>query len=74
MDPDSVSKMKDPEMAQYIDHTLLKPEANRAALDKLCEEAILHGFKAACVNSGWVACVANMLKTNTCKLLFLRRA
>ena len=52
MDPDNVSKMTGAEMAQYIDHTLLKPEANRAALDKLCEEAIIHGFKAACVNSG----------------------
>jgi deoxyribose-phosphate aldolase len=62
MDPDSNSKMTGAEMAQYIDHTLLKPEANRTALDKLCEEAILHGFKAACVNSGWVAYVAEKLK------------
>jgi len=62
MDPHSVSKMTGAEMAQYIDHTLLKPEANRAALDKLCEEAILHGFKAACVNSGWVGYVAEKLK------------
>jgi len=62
MDPDSVFKMTGAEMAQYIDHTLLKPEANRAALDKLCEEAILHGFKAVCVNSGWVAYVAEKLK------------
>jgi deoxyribose-phosphate aldolase len=50
------------EMAQYIDHTLLKPEANRTALDRLCEEAIIHGFKATCVNSGWVAYVAERLK------------
>jgi deoxyribose-phosphate aldolase len=62
MDPDSVFKMTGAEMAQYIDHTLLKPDANRAALDKLCEEAILHGFKAACVNSGWVGYVAEKLK------------
>ena len=62
MDPDSVSKMTGAEMAQYIDHTLLKPEANRTALDRLCEEAIIHGFKAACVNSGWVAYVAERLK------------
>jgi deoxyribose-phosphate aldolase len=62
MDPHKVFKMTGAEMAQYIDHTLLKPEANRAALDKLCEEAILHGFKTACVNSGWVAYVAEKLK------------
>jgi len=61
MDPDSVYKITGAEIAQYIDHTLLKPEANRAALDKLCEEAIFHGFKAACVNSGWVGYVAEKL-------------
>ena len=49
-------------MAQYIDHTTLKPEADHTVLDKLCEEAMLHGFKAACVNSGWVAYVAQKLK------------
>ncbi len=62
MGPNNVSKMTGAEIAQYIDHTLLKPEANRTALDKLCEEAILHGFKAVCVNSGWVAYVAEKLK------------
>ncbi len=61
MSPDNISKMTGAEMAQYIDHTLLKPEANRTALDKLCEEAILFGFKAVCVNSGWVAYVAQKL-------------
>ena len=50
------------EMAQYIDHTLLKPEATSTAFDKLCEEAVRYGFKAVCVNSGWVAYVVNKLK------------
>ena len=54
MTPCDVSKMTGAEMARYIDHTLLKPEATSAGLDKLCEEAVLHGFKAVCVNSGWV--------------------
>lgn len=49
-------------MAQYIDHTLLKPEATSTAFDKLCEEAVRYGFKAVCVNSGWVAYVVNKLK------------
>jgi deoxyribose-phosphate aldolase len=62
MDPNGVSKMTGTEIAQYIDHTLLKPEANRTALDGLCEEAILHRFKAVCVNSGWVVYVAEKLK------------
>lgn len=62
MDPDTVSQLTATAMARYIDHTLLKPEANRAGLDVLCEEAIAHGFKAACVNSGWVAYVTGKLK------------
>lgn len=55
------SKMTAPEIAQYIDHTLLKPEAAPPAFDKLCEEAIRYGFKAVCVNSGWVAYTAQRL-------------
>jgi deoxyribose-phosphate aldolase len=62
MDPASISKMTDAEMAQFIDHTLLKPDADCAAMNKLCEEATSHGFKAVCVNSGWVAYVAEKLK------------
>jgi len=49
-------------MAQYIDHTLLKPEATPPAFDQLCEETITYGFKTVCVNSGWVAYVVNKLK------------
>ena len=58
----NISKMTAAEIAQYIDHTLLKPEATPSAFDKLCEEAISYGFKAVCVNSGWVAYVVNKLK------------
>ena len=62
MSPDSNLKMSGAEMAQYIDHTLLKAEANRTALNTLCDEAILFGFKAVCVNSRWLAYVAEKLK------------
>ena len=50
------------EMAQYIDHTVLKPEAGPAELDQLCQEALQYGFKAVCVNSAWVRHVAERLK------------
>jgi deoxyribose-phosphate aldolase len=59
---ENIAKITASEMARYIDHTLLKPEATPAAFDKLCEEAVSYGFKAVCVNSGWVAYVANKLK------------
>jgi len=55
-------KLTAAEMARYIDHTLLKPEATPSAFDKLCEEAVRYGFKAVCVNSGRVAYVADKLR------------
>jgi deoxyribose-phosphate aldolase len=59
---ENTSKLTASEIAQFIDHTLLKPEATPAGFDKLCEEAIQYGFKAVCVNSGWVAYTAKILK------------
>jgi len=50
------------EMAKYIDHTLLKPDATFDGMDKLCEEAIRYRFKAVCVNSGSVAHVSGKLQ------------
>ena len=50
------------EMAQYIDHTLLKPEAAKGVYDQLCQEARQYKFKAVCVNSGYVSYVAEQLK------------
>ncbi|MES2965777.1 MAG: deoxyribose-phosphate aldolase [Bdellovibrionota bacterium] len=38
------------DLAPFIDHTLLKPEASEADIVKLCDEAIRHRFKAVCVN------------------------
>lgn len=52
------------EMAKYIDHTLLKPEATTEAVAKLCAEARAYGFKAVCVNSGQVAYVAGKLQNS----------
>ncbi len=49
-------------IASYIDHTLLKPEATEAQVAKLCEEAREHQFASVCVNSGYVSFVAEQLK------------
>ena len=37
-------------LARMIDHTLLKPEATPADIDRLCAEARTHGFCSVCVN------------------------
>jgi deoxyribose-phosphate aldolase len=38
-------------IARYIDHTLLKPDAVPAQVERLCVEAREHGFATVCVNS-----------------------
>jgi deoxyribose-phosphate aldolase len=37
-----------------IDHTLLKPEATPADIERLCKEATIHKFAAVCVNPVYV--------------------
>ena len=44
-------KMAPADLAKYIDHTMLKPEAADSAFDQLCDEAIQWGFHSVCVNS-----------------------
>ena len=41
-------------LAGRIDHTLLKADATRAAIDRLCAEARENGFASVCVNGRWV--------------------
>lgn len=38
------------DIAKVIDHTLLRPEATYADIDKLCDEARKFGFASVCVN------------------------
>ena len=49
------------DLRRMIDHTLLKPDATRADIQKLCREAIDHQFASVCVNSYWVPTVAGAL-------------
>ncbi|MFN7946473.1 MAG: deoxyribose-phosphate aldolase [Blastocatellia bacterium] len=42
------------DVSGYIDHTLLKPEATRAEIEKLCSEARTFSFASVCVNPTWV--------------------
>jgi len=47
--------------ARMIDHTLLKPEASREQIEKLCREAAKYEFASVCVNPTWVALASQML-------------
>lgn len=50
------------DIAKYIDHTLLKPEATADEIKKLCLEAREYGFAAVCVNPPFVKQCADLLR------------
>jgi deoxyribose-phosphate aldolase len=56
------------ELARYIDHTLLKPDATEQQVEKLCEEARENGFFSVCVNSCWVELCAKRLRNSEVKV------
>lgn len=56
------------ELNKYFDHTLLKPEATEAQIDKLCEEAKEYSFYSVCVNSCYVSRVSENLKGSDVKI------
>jgi len=49
------------DLGKLIDHTLLKPEATRDEVVKLCEEAKKHRFASVCVNTTWVPLCKSLL-------------
>jgi len=56
------------QLAQYIDHTLLKSDANEADMIKLCEEAKQYQFYSVCVNGVWVAKCRELLKGSNVRI------
>jgi deoxyribose-phosphate aldolase len=55
-------------IASLIDHTLLRPEATRADIVKLCGEARQHGFATVCINPYWVPLAASELSGTAVKV------
>ncbi|AGR41129.1 deoxyribose-phosphate aldolase [Spiroplasma taiwanense CT-1] len=47
---------------KYIDHTLLKADASKFEIEKLCKEAIEFDFATVCINPGKVAYAKSILK------------
>jgi deoxyribose-phosphate aldolase len=55
-------------LARYIDHTLLRPEASLKDIEKLCAEARDHNFYAVCVNGSWVTQARHFLEGSDVKV------
>ncbi len=50
------------DLARYIDHTLLKPQATEEQIRQICAEALEFNFRSVCVNPTWVPLVASLLR------------
>jgi deoxyribose-phosphate aldolase len=56
------------QLAAFIDHTLLKPDASLAQIQKICAEAREHHFFSVCVNGSWVATAHQLLEDSDVKI------
>lgn len=54
--------------AKLFDHTILKADATKAAVERICKEAREHGFASVCVNSYYTAFVAEQLRGSEVKV------
>src|SRR5512143_4061999 len=60
------------DIAGWIDHTLLKPEATAAQVRVLCQEAIQYHFASVCINPVYVPLACGLLrdaKENVCTVV-----
>lgn len=53
------------ELANMVDHTLLKADAKKPAFEKLCQEADDYGFKMVAINSAPVFLCRELLKESS---------
>ena len=56
------------QLAKMIDHTILKPEADKASIEKLCKEALEYNFASVCINPTNVELAAKLLKGSEVKV------
>jgi deoxyribose-phosphate aldolase len=56
------------DLARMIDHTLLKPEATKDQITKLCGEAKKYSFASVCINPCYVSLCAKLLRDTSVKV------
>jgi deoxyribose-phosphate aldolase len=64
-----ITSQIDTKLASMIDHTILKPDATKAELTKVCNEAKQYHFATVCVNSSNIPFVANLLRNSGVKAI-----
>ncbi len=56
-------------VASFIDHTILKPDCTLDDIKQVCEEAIVHEFKAVCIPPYYIRDAARLLKDSPVKVV-----
>lgn len=56
------------ELAHWIDHTLLKPDAVKNEITQICEEAKEYKFASVCINPTWVSLAQKILRGTLVKV------
>lgn len=56
------------QLNKYIDHTILKPDASKAKVQQIIDEAKKYHFASVCVNPTWISLVAEELKDSDIKV------
>jgi deoxyribose-phosphate aldolase len=56
------------QLARFIDHTLLKPDASREQIERLCQEAREYTFATVCVNPTWVRVFRDLLQDSAVRV------
>jgi len=59
----------EPNLASYIDHTLLKPDVTPEQIEILCREAAEHRFFGVCINSSYIALAKKTLSGTPVKVV-----
>jgi deoxyribose-phosphate aldolase len=61
--------MNKTDLAKMIDHTVLKPEATKAQIQTLCEEAKLFHFFSVCIAPTWIELAKRALEGSSVKIV-----
>lgn len=56
-------------LARHIEHTMLRPEARRADIERVCREAVDFGCATVCINPIWVSLAKELLKGSSVKVV-----
>jgi len=56
------------QIANWIDHTLLKPDATTEQVKKLCQEALEYQFASVCINPAFVPLASGLLAKSRVKV------